>query len=177
MIKEIPMFRRVTPIWFFILLSATAWAGGLQEERLAGTWTCVPPGKSDSPSYKSTFTFSTDKKIKSYTDEYIPRETDTPKQGVKTAIYRTTESGTWRLEGNRLETIVRQEKVQRMHDLAKIGTLERRLDDAMFASMKQAVEEQKEIEGMREYIVKKLDVAALHMSEDGKFPIICSKLK
>ena len=30
---------------------------------------------------------------------------------------------------------------------------------------------------MREYIVKKLDVAALHMSEDGKSPIICSKLK
>lgn len=173
------MFRRVTPIWLFILLSATAWAGGLQEERLAGTWTCVPPSKSDSPSYKSTFTFSTDKKIKSYTDEYIPRETetDTPKQGVKTAIYRTTESGTWRLEGNRLETIVRQEKVERMHDLAKIGTSERRIDDEMFASMKQAVEEQKEIKGMREYIVKKLDVAALHMNEDGKFPIICSKLK
>ena len=81
------------------------------------------------------------------------------------------------MEGNRLETIVREEKVERMHDLAKIGTLERRLDDAMFASMKQAVEEQKGIEGMREYIVKKLDVAALHMSEDGKSPIICSKLK
>ena len=124
------MFRRVTPIWLFILLSATAWAGGLQEERLAGTWTCVPPGKSDSSSYKSTFTFSTDKKIKSYTDMYIPLETDTPKQGAKTAIYRTTESGTWRLEGNRLETIVREEKVERMHDLTKIGTSERRVDES-----------------------------------------------
>ena len=111
------MLRRVTLIWLFILLPATAWAGGLQEERLAGTWTCVPPSKSDSPSYKSTFTFSTDKKIKSYTDEYIPRETDTPKQGVKTAIYRTTESGTWRLEGNRLETIVRERRRQISHHL------------------------------------------------------------
>ena len=171
------MLRRVTPIWLFILLSATAWAGGLQEERLAGTWTWGPPGNPAPPAYTSTCTFSTDTKINSYTDMYIPLETDTPKQGVKTAIYRTTESGTWRLEGNRLETIVREEKVERMHDLAKIGTLDRRLDDEMFASMKQAVEEQKEIKGMREYIVKKLDVAALHMSEDGKFPIICSKLK